>query len=132
MGVIGVILLVVFVIVCLLIIALVLMQNEEGDGLGGLLSSGSNSAFGSRSAGVLTKITYVVVTLFFVTAFLLALINKSPSDKGLEEAAMTDQPQTETRFWESSDGTSDIYYEESTGPAEGEAPVMSSESAEIE
>lgn len=85
MGVIGVILLVIFVIVCLILIALVLLQNSDGDGLGGLFAGGSNSAFGSRSASVLTKITYGAVTLFFVTAFFLALINKSPSDAGFEE-----------------------------------------------
>ncbi|HNQ97545.1 MAG TPA: preprotein translocase subunit SecG [Treponemataceae bacterium] len=44
MAIVGIVLLVVFVIICFLIIALVLMQNEEGDGLGGLFAGGSNSA----------------------------------------------------------------------------------------
>lgn len=101
MGIIGILLLVVFVIVCLLIIALVLLQNEEGDGLGGIFAGGSNSAFGSRSANVLTKTTYVVVSLFFVTAFFLAFINKSPSDKGIEEAARLEQADTATEWWNS-------------------------------
>ncbi len=101
MTIIGVVLLVVFVIVCLLIIALVLLQNEDGDGLGGLFSGGSNSAFGSRSASVLTKATYVVVTLFFVTAFFLAFINRSPKDTGLEEAARIEQAETATEWWDS-------------------------------
>ena len=43
-------LLVFFIIVALLIVGLVLLQNEEGDSLGGLFSGGSNSAFGSRSS----------------------------------------------------------------------------------
>lgn len=99
MTIIGIVLLVVFVIVCVLIVALVLMQNEEGGGLGGLFAGGSNSAFGSRSANVLTKATYVVVTLFFVTAFFLAFINKSPSDKGIEDAARIEQANTDNDWW---------------------------------
>jgi len=103
MSIIGIILLVVFVIVCFLIIGLVLLQNEEGDGLGGLFAGGSNSAFGSRSASVLTKATYVVVTLFFITAFFLAFINKTPGDKGLDAAARLEQGESATEWWNSED-----------------------------
>jgi preprotein translocase subunit SecG len=99
MGIISIVLLVVFVIVCLLIVALVLMQNEEGGGLGGLFAGGSSSAFGSRSASVLTKATYVVVGLFFVTAFFLAFVNKTPSDKGIEEAARVEQGASAGEWW---------------------------------
>lgn len=99
MGIIGIILLVSFVIVCFLIIALVLLQNEDGGGLGGLFAGGSNSAFGSRSASVLTKATYVVVTLFFVTAFFLAFINKTPGDKGIEAAARLEQGEKATEWY---------------------------------
>lgn len=99
MGIISIILLVAFVIICFLIIALVLLQNEEGDGLGGIFAGGSNSAFGSRSANVLTKATYVVVTLFFLSAFFLAFVNKSPSGKGVEEAARQAQLESTDTEW---------------------------------
>lgn len=99
MGVIGVVLLVLFVIICLLIVALVLMQNEEGDGLGGLFGGGSNSAFGSRSANVLTKTTYIFVTLFFVGAFFLAFINKTPGDNEIEQAARMEQGTTSADWY---------------------------------
>ncbi len=115
MTIIGVVLLVVFVLVCLLIVALVLLQNEEGDGLGGLFAGGSNSAFGSRSASVLTKATYVVVTLFFVTAFFLAFIHRSRGDTGLEEAARIEQAETATEWWDES----------------GEAPATATEAAPV-
>ena len=82
-----------------------LLQNEEGDSLGGLFSGGSNSAFGSKSSNVLTRATYVVVALFFVTTFLLALITKTPSDSGLSEEAMKKQTETSTDWWKSDDGT---------------------------
>ncbi|MCD1653327.1 preprotein translocase subunit SecG [Treponema zuelzerae] len=118
MGIIGVILLVVFVIICLLIIALVLVQNEDGDGLGGLLSGGSNSAFGSRSANVLTRATYVVVTLFFVSAFFLAFINKSPSDKGIEAAARQAQIESSDTEWFLEESAEDASVETGTAPAD--------------
>ncbi|QTQ11349.1 preprotein translocase subunit SecG [Treponema parvum] len=79
MGVIGIILLVVFVIICILLVLLVLVQNEEG--MGGLIGGGVSNAFGSHSANILTKTTYVLVTLFFITAFGLALLNKKPAVK---------------------------------------------------
>ncbi len=83
MAALNVILLVLFIIACVLIVFLVLLQNEEGDSIGGLFAGGSNSAFGSRSGNILTKSTYILVTFFFATSFLLAVLNKtssSPSD----------------------------------------------------
>ena len=77
MAALNVILLVLFVVTCLLIVFLVLLQNEEGDSIGGLFAGGSNSAFGSKSANVLTKATYILVTIFFVSSFLLAVLNKT-------------------------------------------------------
>ena len=69
MGVIGIILLIVFVIICILLVGIVLIQRESGDGLGGLFGSGNSAAFGSRSQTVITKTTYVLVALFFLTTF---------------------------------------------------------------
>lgn len=115
MGVVSVLLLIVFVIVCVFIIGLVLLQNEEGGGLGGLFAGGSNSAFGSRSASVLTKATYVMVTLFFVTAFLLAFVHKSPSDKGVQAEALKKQGEATTEWW-SSDVSTEVAPEEITVP----------------
>lgn len=123
MGIIGIVLLVVFVIVCLLIVTLVLIQNEDGDGLGGLFAGGSNSAFGSRSSSVLTKATYVVVGLFFVTALFLALISKTPSDKGLEEAARLEQADTPTEWWNGSASETPAAPEAPAAPATDAAPA---------
>lgn len=92
-------LLVFFIIVALLIVGLVLLQNEEGDSLGGLFSGGSNSAFGSRSGNVLTRATYTLITLFFVVSFFLAWLNKSPGDSGLQQDAQIQQAETATEWW---------------------------------
>lgn len=85
MGLFGIVLLVLFAIVCALLVFLVIIQDQEGEGLGGIFAGAGNAAFGSRSANVVVKTTYVLGTLFFVLAFSLALINRS--DSGDVEAA---------------------------------------------
>ncbi len=99
MGVVGVILLVAFVIVCILLVAIVLIQNEEGDGLGGMFGGAAAQAFGAKSGNILTKTTYVLVTLFFVTCLALALMNRAPSVKSLEGAVMESAAANGTSEW---------------------------------
>lgn len=99
MGALSIALLVLFVIICAVIIFLVLLQNEEGDSLGGLFAGSSNSAFGSKSGNVLSRATYIAVALFFITTFLLAFLNKGVSDKGLSEEARQKQAETSTEWW---------------------------------
>lgn len=104
---ISIVLLVFFIIVALLIVGLVLLQNEEGDSLGGLFSGGSNSAFGSRSGNILTRATYTLITIFFVVTFFLAWLNKSPGDSGLQQDAQIQQAETATEWWKKKDAASD-------------------------
>ena len=79
MGAIGIVLLVAFVIVCVFLILLIVIQDDGENGMGGLLGGRGTAAFGSHSASVLTKATAVFVVLFIVLALGLALINKKPS-----------------------------------------------------
>ena len=97
MGVIGIILLVAFVIICLLVIGVVLLQNEEGGGLGGLFGGSGSQAFGSRSGTVLT--TYVLVALFFIATFVLAFINRAPTVRSLDGAAEQSATTTTGGAW---------------------------------
>jgi len=85
MGILSVVLLVFFVIVAIMLILLVLIQDEEGDGLGGIFAGGSGSAFGSRSGNVLTRTTTILGALFLVISIGLALIHRSPVGRGVEE-----------------------------------------------
>ncbi len=88
MGVVRTILLVLFIIVSILLVLLVLVQNEDSNGMGGVFGGAQSAAFGSHSASVLTKTTGVLVALFFVFVFSLALLNKAPSgDSGLSDTA---------------------------------------------
>ncbi|MDR2097865.1 MAG: preprotein translocase subunit SecG [Spirochaetaceae bacterium] len=86
MNVLSVVLLVLFIIVAVLLILLVLVQNEEGDSLGGVFAGGSSSVFGSRSGNILTKASSVLGALFLALSFGIALINRTPSDEGVEAA----------------------------------------------
>jgi preprotein translocase subunit SecG len=77
MGILGIFLLVIFILACILLIFMVIIQDSDSDSLGGIFAGGSGSAFGSRSTNVVVRFTTILGVLFFVTAFSLALINKS-------------------------------------------------------
>ena len=85
MGILSIILLVFFVIMAILLVMLVLIQNEEGDSLGGIFAGGSSSAFGSRSGNVLTRTTSILGALFLIVSLGLALLSRTPSGLGVEE-----------------------------------------------
>lgn len=70
----AIILLVFLGIIAVLLVLIVLVQNEEGDGMGGLLGGGSGSAFGPRSGNILTRITSVLAVLFFGIAFIFSIL----------------------------------------------------------
>jgi preprotein translocase subunit SecG len=99
MGFFAVLLFVVFVIVCLLLIFLVIIQDEDNDSIGGVFAGGSGSAFGSRSSNVVIRITYVLGALFFVTAFTLAVINKTSTGNVEKIAVQQSQQTTNTEWW---------------------------------
>ncbi len=123
MGVIGIILLVAFVIICVLLVCVVLLQNEEGGGMGGLLGGGNSVAFGSRSGNVLTKTTYILVTLFFVSTFILAFMNKAPAVHSLDAAAAQEEAAGNSGFW---------LDEDTAGTVEAEATLDSESPASVE
>ena len=59
---------------------LVLVQDQDNSGMGGLLGGGNSTAFGSHSASVLTKATVVLVVLFFVVTFAIAKFLPTKTD----------------------------------------------------
>lgn len=87
MGVFGIILLVIFVIVALILIFLVVIQNENTQGLGGIFGGSSDTTLGARSGGFLTKVTYGTAAAFLVLTFILAFISRTPEDDGLLSGA---------------------------------------------
>jgi preprotein translocase subunit SecG len=99
MGVLSILLLVFFVIIAVLLILLVLVQNEEGDSLGGIFAGGSGSAFGSRSGNVLTRATSILGALFLIISLGLALVNRSPADSGVEAAGRQSSSEVNKDWW---------------------------------
>ncbi len=97
MGILGIALLVIFILACILLIFMVIIQDSDSDSLGGIFAGGSGSAFGSRSTNVVIRFTYVLGALFFVCAFFLAVLNKSTV--GNVEAAAQKQQQTSNSEW---------------------------------
>ncbi len=99
MGIVGTFILVVFVISALLLILIVLIQDEQGEGLGGIFGGGSGSAFGPRSGNVLTKITSVLAIIFFLGAFGLAWLNRTPEAENLVGKARVENLQKSKNDW---------------------------------
>jgi preprotein translocase subunit SecG len=99
MGVLGIFLLVLFVITALLLILLVLVQNEEGDSLGGVFAGGSSSAFGSRSGNILTRASSVLGAVFLVLSLALAIVNRTPGVSGVEAAGRQTISEESADWW---------------------------------
>lgn len=99
MGFFAIVLLVLFVIIALLLIGIVMIQDDQGEGLGGIFGGSSSSTFGSRSGNILTRTTSVLGTLFLLTAFGLAWVNKTPETGNVIGAAQSEAQQQDTEWW---------------------------------
>ncbi|MBI9100864.1 MAG: preprotein translocase subunit SecG [Spirochaetales bacterium] len=100
MGIIGIILLVLFIISALLLIFFVLIQDDQGEGIGGMFGGGSQSTFGSRSGNVLTRFTSILGAVFLLCSFGLAWMNKTSNGGDLIKAARQQQvEQSESDWW---------------------------------
>lgn len=105
MGVLSIVLLVLFVIVCLILVFLVAIQDENSEGIGGLFGGSSNSAFGSKIGSVVNKTTAILGISFMVLALLLAFLNKTPSQDKLLEQVKTEQVQQTSEWWNQTSST---------------------------
>jgi preprotein translocase subunit SecG len=81
-------LLVVFVIVCLLMTLLILMQRPKQEGLGAAFGGGvTDQVFGAQTTNVLQRGTVYLGSMFFIISLTLAiLIGKQTKTKTLIEA----------------------------------------------
>jgi preprotein translocase subunit SecG len=102
MDIINIFLLVVFVAASLILILLVLIQDEKGEGLGGLFGGSSTTPFGSRSGNILTRFTTIVGAIFLFTSFMLAWLSKSPESGDVVGAARRQGTTAEStlNWWE--------------------------------
>lgn len=63
---------VLFVILSILLIIIILLQSDKSAGMG-ILGGSSNTAFGSSTADIITKITTVMVALFMIGSLALSV-----------------------------------------------------------
>jgi preprotein translocase subunit SecG len=69
-----------FIIICVLLIIVVLLQKGRGGGIGGALGGGmGSSAFGTRTGDVFTWVTIVLTGLFLLLAIITQLVFRPPT-----------------------------------------------------
>ena len=101
MGLLSIVLLVIFALAALLMILVIMLQDDQGEGIGGLFGGGSSTAFGSRSGNILTRFTSILGAIFIVGAFALAWLNRTPESSDIVERARLEQMQEveESNWW---------------------------------
>jgi preprotein translocase subunit SecG len=63
-----------FFVIAIIMMAIILLQSGTSGGLG-FIGGGSQSAFGTQTGNVMTKLTTVLAALFFISAFVLGYLN---------------------------------------------------------
>ena len=99
MSILGIILLVLFCIIALLLIFLVSVQGENSVGLGGIFGGGSESAFGSNTSSVLTRVTTILTIVFMVLSLVVAVVNKSSDEELLAAQSAAEASAVESTSW---------------------------------
>lgn len=135
MGIVSVILLIIFVIASLLLILVVLVQDEQGEGLGGIFG-GSSASFGPRRGNVLTRFTAVLGAVFVVGALAVAWVNRTPEAGDVARKARLEKLKTEqsTDWFVESTPSGDMSAGQSsaaaaTGSQEATTPAATSDAA---
>ncbi|MCD6121898.1 MAG: preprotein translocase subunit SecG [Spirochaetales bacterium] len=131
MGIVGVLLLVIFIISALLLMLFVLIQDEQGEGLGGIFGGGSGSAFGPRTGNVLTKITSILAVIFLTGAFGLAWINRTPEVGNIVGKARVETLKKSKNDWwvETSNKTAANNSDKNTSAAENNSKTQNTQTA---
>ncbi|MDR1931421.1 MAG: preprotein translocase subunit SecG [Spirochaetales bacterium] len=102
MGIVEIVFIVIFVICAFLLMGLVLIQDEQGEGLGGIFGGGSSTPFGSRSGNVLTKLTSILGAIFLLTSLGLSWVKSSDEAGDVVGAAQIQRRDTSagtTDWW---------------------------------
>ena len=87
------ILIILYVVVCISLVVIVLLQSGKGGGLTGIFGSGGGgqTIFGARTGDVMTKTTTVLAVCFMLFSLVLAILsgNRTSSlTKEIEAAGM--------------------------------------------
>lgn len=125
-------LLIVFVIVCLLMTLLILMQRPKQEGLGAAFGGGvTDQVFGASTTNVLQKGTVWLGSLFFILSLTLAVLvglqNKQKSVVGDNKKPAAEEASTEVKVPanEPQSLTAELEETPPTEPVEGSPPEES-------
>ncbi|TVQ38391.1 MAG: preprotein translocase subunit SecG [Spirochaetaceae bacterium] len=103
MGLLSILLLVLFVITALLLIGIVMIQDEGGEGLGGIFGGGASAQVGNRSGNILTKTTSILGAVFLLSSFGLAWMGRTADASDVEAAARRLQDGDAVEWWRTDD-----------------------------
>jgi preprotein translocase subunit SecG len=87
--IIGIVVLVVFIIAAVLAVLMILVQDEQGDSIGGIFGATNNAI--SRSGNILTRTTGILVGIFFVAAIVLIFIYTSGNSSNLAKTVLEEK-----------------------------------------
>lgn len=137
MSLVIVLLLILFVACALILILMVLLQDEQGEGIGGMFGGGSATTFGSRSGNVLTRFTAILGAIFIFGAFGLGWLNRTPESSDVIRKARIERLKEaeETDWWVEKIEESEspiIESEESPGQDSSETSEINDEEISIE
>lgn len=89
------VLMVLFLICCVLLILLILVQRGKGGGLAGAFGgAGGQSAFGTKTADILTKVTAGLAIVFFLLSIVTAKMMNPNDEAGSIAPTSTTSPAT--------------------------------------
>ncbi|MBE6404601.1 MAG: preprotein translocase subunit SecG [Lentisphaerae bacterium] len=99
MGVLSVILYTVAVIIAILLICLVLVQPSKGGGLGSAFGGAGEAVFGAQTMNHLSKLTVVLIAIFFAVTLALAAIsgNRTTAASTADKSAVVSGKDTEEK-----------------------------------
>jgi preprotein translocase subunit SecG len=89
---------VLFFFIAVLLVAVVLLQSGGAGGIGFIGGGGSQSAFGTKTGNVMTRLTTTLAALFLIVSFVLGYLNSRQERidiKELEELQETVETERE-------------------------------------
>ena len=72
----------VIVLISLILITLILVQPSKSGGLGSAFGGAGESVFGAQAVGQLSKLTVVLISVFFVLTLALAVLSAHRAESG--------------------------------------------------
>jgi preprotein translocase subunit SecG len=80
MGILEIFFLVLIILAAIVLTFFIMIQDDTGEGMGGIFGGASTTPFGSRAGNVLTRITSIIAVIFLVSTIAYAFLKRTPTD----------------------------------------------------